>query len=304
MGDLWLPGVERVAGVSAGPMNADGSKKLLFHSTEGSSIEGAIATFQTRSSHPWSHLIVDCHERRAVQCVPLNLASRSLLHPAGTEETNRDGDFCVQIELVGSASDPQSIAAGDEWDWLGRNIVRPIVGLTGIPLVTHVHWVAYPASYGLAAPQRLTVADWDSYSGLLGHQHCPNNSHGDPGLIEIDRIIAAARPEEDDMTPQQAAQLAEVHSAVTSGRIATQVWTHDVAQLPTKTGAAADLMRRIRSMVGTDVDEAAVAAALAPPLVAAVVANLPKATTLTLDDVEAAAEAGLRDVLADAATPG
>ena len=86
-------------------------------------------------------------------------------------------------------------------------------------------WLAYgpdsrrpgvsPASYG-ASPARMSFAQWRRFTGICGHQHVPENAHGDPGNLPIDKILryaGATTTEEDDMTPKEkrelAAQIAE-----------------------------------------------------------------------------------------------
>lgn len=198
MAEVWLPDVERIEGNDAGSMNGDGSRKILLHSTQGSSIAGAVGAYRDHNS--WPTLTVDCPRRQVVEHLPLNVAARALQNdPGGADQTNKDGTIHVQIELVGFAERPASIGDADDLDWLGRHVIGPIARLTGVPLRSDVAWRAYPSSYGERAAQRLTPAEWDAYSGILGHQHAPDNDHGDPGLIDIDRILAAARREEDDM---------------------------------------------------------------------------------------------------------
>lgn len=187
---MWLPDVERVHGNSGGSMDGTGGATLLLHSTEGSTIEGAIGAYRTHNS--WPTLTVDCPDRRAVEHLPLDVAARALRNAAGGVQTNREGPVLVQVELVGFAGQPSSIGDADDLDWFGREIVAPIAKATGIPLRSTVTWVAYPASYGLNARQRLSNTAWVSYAGILGHQHAPENTHGDPGALNVGRIIAAA----------------------------------------------------------------------------------------------------------------
>jgi hypothetical protein len=192
MAEIWLPDVEVVEGNDADGMNGDGSYKILLHSTEGSSIEGAVSAYRRNNS--WPTLTVDCVKRRVVEHLPLNTSARALRNdPGGADETNRDGAIHVQIELVGFAERPETIGGAADLEWLGREVIGPIARLTGVPLRSTVDWVAYPASYGKRAAQRLTPAQWDAYSGVLGHQHAPDNDHGDPGAIDINRILQAAR---------------------------------------------------------------------------------------------------------------
>lgn len=192
--DEWMQGTD--AGPHAAPVG-----KLLLHTTEGTSIKGACASYAAKQT--WPHLTVDClHGHPYTRCghLDLGVAARSLQNLSGGVETNRAG--VIQIEVVGFASQPADI----DWGWLGANVVGPICRQTGIPISSTVAWVAYPASYGLNAPQRLSGAAWSAYRGLLGHQHCPENNHGDPGRIDIQALLDAAappppepaRPEDDD----------------------------------------------------------------------------------------------------------
>ncbi|HEY6222818.1 MAG TPA: hypothetical protein VIW26_03470, partial [Gemmatimonadales bacterium] len=41
---------------------------------------------------------------------------------------------------------------------------------------------------------RFTAAAWLAFDGWCGHQHVPNNDHGDPGAIDIARLLAIAAP--------------------------------------------------------------------------------------------------------------
>ena len=52
-------------------------------------------------------------------------------------------------------------------------------------------FLPYPASYG-ASPARFTPEEWNHFVGICGHQHVPENVHGDPGNIDIQRVLRAA----------------------------------------------------------------------------------------------------------------
>lgn len=111
--------------------------------------------------------------------------------------------------------------------------------------------------------------------GFLSHAERDPARRTDPGAgfpwDEFLRIFAqltgqAPTPhpvqEDPDMafTDAHAAKLEELHKALTTGRFATQVWTHEVGKLPTNSGAAADYLRKIRiAAEGDDIDEAEVA---------------------------------------------
>jgi hypothetical protein len=176
-----------VQGNSAGPYSSP-VDKFLIHTTEGGSIDGAIAAY--RAINSWPHLTVDARVGRAPTIcghLDLDVAARSLRNMAGGVQTNTDG--VIQIEVVGNAANP----AGIDWAWIGDHVVGPICQTMGIPVHSSVRWVPYPQSYGLNASQRLSAAAWTSFQGVLGHQHAPENDHGDPGAIPIVTVLDAAK---------------------------------------------------------------------------------------------------------------
>jgi len=193
----WIQGND--AGAQLAPV-----RKLLLHTTEGSSIEGAVAAYQTNNS--WPHETVDYrfgYVPRRMGHLTADRAARSLKNRSGGVETNRDGVY--QIEVVGFSQRHNEI----NWERLAREILGPLCVQNGIPIVSTVTWVAYPASYGEQAAQRLSAGAWDTYEGFLGHQHAPENDHGDPGDIPINAILSAAKealpkpppPQEDEDMP-------------------------------------------------------------------------------------------------------
>ena len=202
----WLSGVEQIPGNSGGSMNRDGSRKLTLHSTEGTSIEGAVAAY--RAKNAWPTCTCDLRQRRLVEHLDLMVAARALQNdPGGVDQTNRDGTIHVQIEIIGFAANPASMVKTDaDWDWFGVEVLRRIHDVTDVPLETHVTWLPYreqrPSSAGENNGIRMSASQWDAYSGVLAHMHVPENDHGDTGLIPIETILAAARGD-DDMTPEE-----------------------------------------------------------------------------------------------------
>lgn len=188
---MWLPGVERIPGNSAGAMAGGGARKILLHTTEGSTIAGATAAFQANNS--WPHFTVNCNTRQVVEHLDMSVAARSLRNVAGGVETNRQGTILVQIEIVGFAANQSTLGSTADLAWFGSSVVGPIARLCDVPVRSTVRWVAYPDSYG-PGPQRLSGTAWSVYSGVLGHEHAPENVHGDPGAIDIATILAAAAP--------------------------------------------------------------------------------------------------------------
>lgn len=164
----------------------------LFHTTEGT----GWPSYQGGATTP--HLTIRANAKRQRleirQHLPLDRSARALRNEAGGVETNTAG--VVQIELVGTCyPDGPGLVWPKAPAWaieqLG-DVVATLHKLVGIPMHSSVEWRTYPDSYGTRARQRLTGAQWRDYRGWLGHQHVPENSHGDPGNLPIGRIIAAA----------------------------------------------------------------------------------------------------------------
>jgi hypothetical protein len=175
------PKAERVDGNDAGSYTG-GSPKLLWHSTEGSSADGAIDAYRTNNS--WPHFTAEFRDGRfkLFQHIPLSKAARSLEHPAGTGETNRNR--VIQVEIVGFAAQaqrfPDQLYAGL------ADLARFVEKEFGVLAVARFPFL--PPDRPAA---RLSFGEWNRYSGHLGHQHAPFNHHTDPGKIKIERILTA-----------------------------------------------------------------------------------------------------------------
>lgn len=140
---------------------------------------------------------------------PDEKSSRALRNEAGGVNTNTLNT--VQIELIGTC-DPRNekrwggtsrtrLAGRDYVFWPDatekqlRFVARILADFHirhGFRLRTGVQFLPYPKSYG-QSPVRLTPNGWANYTGVLGHQHVPENVHGDPGDIDIRYILAEAR---------------------------------------------------------------------------------------------------------------
>jgi hypothetical protein len=146
--------------------------------------------------------------------------------------------------------------------------------------------VAYPASYG-DAPQRLSPAAWDAYSGVLGHQHAPDNSHGDPGAIDINRILSAARGDDDvALTADEKKALGRIDEIDTRTAAIWKLLT-DEGNIGRRSKESTIILRALKDQTGIEVDEAELAGHLLPPLIeamgsAAFAAAIPKAVRAEL----------------------
>jgi len=200
MAELWYPPASRsaIAPVDAGSFTGGGHKGL-FHTTEGATAASAIAAFRSTGSWPHFTASFEGGTFRIWQHIPINRAARSLVHLAGHVETNRDN--VIQIELVGTAAHPPSapgyLAGISTWmRWVEANF--------GVPARSTVTFKAYPGSYGTNNGVRLSESSWNAYSGWLGHEHAPENQHGDPGALNIHALL-----QEDEDVPYTSQQLIE-----------------------------------------------------------------------------------------------
>lgn len=178
----------------------------VIHTTEGTSLPwydgGAKAPNYTATP--------DFGKQRLIwtQHYPDTMSSRALRNESGGVETNTLN--CIQIELVGTC-DP---GTSEKWKAAGRNHifwadapqwaldeVAEFVALKnrerGIriegPEQINEAWAAYPASYGKGASQRFSFAQWKNFYGWCGHQHVPENDHGDPGRLNWAYIETKAK---------------------------------------------------------------------------------------------------------------
>jgi hypothetical protein len=223
MADLWYPGGVPDPAPSGvwGEFTDHGEPKFLLHTTESrtgayhpSPFTGDSRRRYYGNTGTWPNYTLAWHTAsnrwRVYNHIPANRSSLSLRNRAGGVQTNRDN--VTQVEVAARAAEIRFLpdeALGElarllAWEHLTR----------GVPLASTVRWVAYPASYGERAPQRLSGPAWDAYAGVLGHQHAPENDHGDPGDFPIENLLALARehlapprPPEGDvdltLTPEQ-----------------------------------------------------------------------------------------------------
>lgn len=165
----------------------------VLHTTESSSLpsysNGAVApqiTFDIKRRIAYKHY--DYKTR----------AGKSLKHPSGTPATNTTR--CVQIEIIGycdpaQSSSPYYVGKWTDEDYAAlKELLLEIEREVGIPHKFVSTWKAYPSSYG-SNGVRMSNAAWLGFSGWCGHQHVPNNVHGDPGNIDVSKLnVVAPKP--------------------------------------------------------------------------------------------------------------
>jgi hypothetical protein len=207
----------------------------VLHTTEGTTLPGyaggatapnytAVPDFQHKRLKWFAHF-------------PDERSARALRNLRGGIETNTAN--AVQVELVGTC-DP---ATHKRWgktphiywpeapDWALRDLAHFVADMHrrhDIPIQGPADvWTPYPESYG-AGGQRFTHARWRAFYGWCGHQHVPENVHGDPGALHWGEVAKRAKallePDpHDDVLPNR------VENANTAIRAAIQ---HAILTVP------------------------------------------------------------------------
>ncbi len=164
---------------------------LVLHSTEGWSIESAVSTMKANRS--MSHTVYDPATNREEVLVDWHDSARSLRNASGGVETNRRGRV-YQVEIVGFASRMRDYDS--HWYDNLANYLRNVCRELDVPLDFPYDFIPYnshpPSSYGADNGVRLNDAEWDAASGIVGHMHVPENTHGDPG--DITPLIERLQP--------------------------------------------------------------------------------------------------------------
>lgn len=168
----WIDGVQKVTYPhTPGLRYTTEVRGVLWHSTEGSTFEGADSVFRRTTAAP--HFTVDPWREMRVQHIETDLASYALQNLPGGVETNTAG--VVQIEVVGYTDDAKAAEHGrpgfalsrlSEWQyrWLGEQVLAPI--LTAHPAIPH------DVYHG----PRMTGPQWMAWpGGICGHLHAPEN---------------------------------------------------------------------------------------------------------------------------------
>lgn len=203
-GPQYYPGANKTAAwyednYGGTPMDVN---VLVIHTTEGTS----LPSYGGGASAPNITFVPDFKAQtlRAYQHYRVDISSRALVNKLGGVATNTNN--VTQAEFVGTCDPATSrrwAEAGREhifWptapDWALRDMAEYIAWLYenhGVPLVAPSKWPAYPSSYGNGQGQRLSGDAWNKFRGVLGHMHVTENSHGDPGSLNIQKVLAYAR---------------------------------------------------------------------------------------------------------------
>jgi hypothetical protein len=197
-------------------------EKLVLHTTEGSgwpAYSGGASAPHFTGRLNYSAKVIEWRQHFVVTA-----SARALMNAPGGVQTNLDG--AVQVELIGTC-DPSSKAtpywpAAPLWALAGvAELVAWLHAEHGLALRAAPRWLPYPSSYGRTSA-RMAGKEWDAFRGVVGHQHVPENDHGDPGDFPIAAVLAyaagargsASIPTEEDDMPLTKQDLDAIASAV------------------------------------------------------------------------------------------
>lgn len=178
--------------------------KIVHHTTEGSSADGAFLEYQNTKNIP--QFTVD--DMTIYQHVDTAEAASALRHPAGTTETNRSS--AVQIELVGFAGRPKSPASLQNV----ARLCRWIEATHGVPSDWPNGLPNPPVNGGDPGGHDQNQQNWDQSGGHYGHCHVPNNVHWDLAYSagEVSAVMEQV-PSPNVAHPGAGAQVMEDHGA-------------------------------------------------------------------------------------------
>lgn len=171
---------------TSGPQSTP--RMILIHTTEGMGWPGynGGASAPHATIRPIPGVGIEVREHYAD-----GQYSKSLRNASGGVETNRSG--VLQYELMGTC-DPSQRGRMYFWPDADDTVLRalaqylaPKAKKYGIPNQTR-EFMAYPASYGNSRV-RMSFAQWQDFRGWCGHQHAPENDHGDPGSFPIRTLL-------------------------------------------------------------------------------------------------------------------
>lgn len=167
------------------------NKKIVLHTTEGQN----WPDYDGKAPHLTICWMGSRFEVR--QHMPLTMAARALKNASGGVETNRGG--AIQVEIIGTCDyrskvSPYWPGASDEMLKELGFFIRQLAAGTGVNVDSRPSFITYPQSYGNKNRQRFSGTDWKRFNGVCGHQHVPENDHGDPGNLNVARALLLSSP--------------------------------------------------------------------------------------------------------------
>ena len=171
--------VQKPIGYNGGSYTG-GPFRVVWHTTEGSSIEAAYAEFKTVQVA--SHFIVD--GAQIWQLIDTNVSARALRHNSNPE-TNRLS--AIQVELVGFAGKPKPQALLNQ----ARKLALWFHTEFNIPWTLPNGPFMPPVNGQDGNKHNRSVAGW-LQGGNFGHEHVPENIHWDPAFTAAEAAFVLA----------------------------------------------------------------------------------------------------------------
>lgn len=182
---LWHPHAKRIPLEDAGTFTG-GGRKFCAHTTEPgetpnahaprtmAAVNAAVAAYREKRAAPHFTLGLVNGERVLLQHIPINRAARALQHTL-PPETNRANT--IQCEIVEFAARAQG------WPDELYHYLHLLI------LWTHRHFDVPMVAHHPFPGHRFSGAGWVKAEGLVGHCHCPGNTHVDPGHLDVNKAL-------------------------------------------------------------------------------------------------------------------
>lgn len=173
--------------------NAAYPVKVLLHSTE----TGTNPSYNNGADQPHLTIQVGAGYVAVRQHQSLAYGARALLDSPSCPVNSLN---VIQVEIIGTCDEKFAARYGydylpgmddDHLAALGAFLVK-LCAEVGCDPLTGVQWRDYPSSYGVNAPQRLSLSQFAAAVGVIGHEHATGNDHGDPGGLPVVRALALA----------------------------------------------------------------------------------------------------------------
>jgi hypothetical protein len=200
--EVWYHAAERNPAVKTGGSFVDGVPfRGVLHTTESKSFAPSSTDYGGwHKSYPHFTLVERSGGVTMYQHIPIDTAARALRNARGGVQTNRAR--AIQIEIVGRAAESAQMPEA-KLDALSR-WMRWVEEQTGVRRKAPLEFRGGEA-YGLQGAGRMSNQDWLVFDSWCGHQHVPENTHWDPGKINIAELLRrGAVPEPAEVVPAPA----------------------------------------------------------------------------------------------------
>lgn len=158
----------------------------VLHTTESKDYTPSVTDYYGHSNPPHFTVAKKGKSVTTYQHYSIKVASRALRNAKGGVQTNRQG--AVQIEIAWTAKSIPSLP--DDMKNELMSLIDWISQEAGIQKIAPPFYNSHDG-YGPGAVSRMSFEEWTTFNGWCGHQHVPENTHWDPGPIDIDHLLAA-----------------------------------------------------------------------------------------------------------------